>query len=397
MAASTITLDEAIARSMKNNPLLKAFGYQVEVQKGAVLQSGLKLNPKLNVRVENAFGTGGYSGLDRTETTLSMAWVLERGKREGRSEVAQSGLSVLEIEAEIRRLDTAAQTARLFLESLGHQERLKKVQDAVLLAEQTVTTLKKRVQAGKAPNADLARAEAELSRIRLDREDINHELSVANRKLAAQWGENVPDFQNVLGNALKLPESPKFTDLISLIDKNPDILRYTSEQYLRESELRLAETRTKPNWYVTAGIRRFEESNDHALVADITIPLSIHERNKGNIAKARANQLFTDANLIAKRIAIETQLFALHQELEHSLHKAEGFREEIIPRTQSALVDTQKAYAIGRYGYFELKVVQEELVEAQMELIETSINAHRKFIEIERLIGSTVTSPVTKP
>ena len=62
-----------------------------------------------------------------------------------------------------------------------------------------------------------------------------------------------------------------------------------------------------------------------------------------------------------------------------------------------ALSDTQRAYALGRYGYFELKVVQAELVNAQMALIEASIDAHRNVIEIERLTGATLTSSVTKP
>jgi cobalt-zinc-cadmium efflux system outer membrane protein len=396
-AASTITLDEAITRSLKNNPDLIAFGYQIEAHKGEILQSGLKPIPELNVLVENVLGTGEYSGLDQTETTLSLAWALERGKREGRIEVARSGLSVLEIEAEIRRLDTAAETARKFVESLGNQERLNMIEEAVQLSEQTVAALENRVQAGKTPNADLARAEAELSRIRLNKEDLNHELTVANRRLAAQWGETEPDFAQVLGNALELPNPVAFASLLALIDRSPDILRYSTEQHLREAEVRLAEARSKPNWQVTAGIRRFEQSNDHALIAGFSIPLARHERNKGNIAKARANQSYTDADLHANRIRIETQLFALHQELDHSLHRARAFSEEIIPRTKLALSDTQKAYALGRYGYFELKVVQAELVNAQMALIEASIDAHRNVIEIERLTGATLTSSVTKP
>jgi cobalt-zinc-cadmium efflux system outer membrane protein len=394
---STITLDEAITRSLKSNPELIAFGYQIEAHKGEILQSGLKPNPEINVRVENAMGNGEFSGLDRLETTLSMGWVLERGKRESRVEVAQSGLSVLEIEAEIRRLDTAAETARAFLESLGTQERMNKIKKAVQLAEQTVVALESRVQAGKTPKADLARAEAELSKIRLDQEDLDHELLTANRRLAAQWGETEPGFTNVRGNALKLPASVAFTSLLSLIERNPDIERYSTVQNLREAELRLAEVKAKPNWQVTTGVRRFEQTNDHALVAGISIPFATRNNNEGNIAKARANLSLTDANRNSTRIRIKTQLFALHQELEHSLHRARVIGEEIIPRFEIALSDTQRAYDLGRYGYFELKVVQAELINAQMALIETSIDAHRNVIEIERLIGATLASPVTKP
>ncbi len=393
--ASAITLDEAVTRSLKSNPELIAFGYQIEAHKGEILQSGLKPNPELRVSVENVLGTGLYSGVDGAETTLSIGWLLERGKRESRVEAAQSGLSVLEIVAEAKRLDTASETARVFLEILANQERLNKIEEVVLFSEQTVEALKARVQAGSTSKAELARAEAELSRKRLVKEDLKHDLTSASRRLAAQWGDTEADFGQAIGNALQLPAPVSFDSLLSLIDSNPDIERYTFEQHLHEAELRLAEVRAKSSWSVTAGIRRFELTNDQAFVAGMSIPLTTRDRNQGGIAKAQANLMRTDADREAFRLRIKTQLFALHQELNHSLHRANVLGEEIIPRSELAFSETQKAYMLGRYRYSELRIVQAELFDAQMGLIEASIDAHRNVIEIERLIGATLTSSVT--
>jgi cobalt-zinc-cadmium efflux system outer membrane protein len=392
--ASTITLEEAINKALKSNPELIALGYQLEAQKGEILQSGLKPNPELRVSVENVLGTGLYSGVDDAETTLSIGWLLERGKRESRVEAAQSGLSVLEIMAEARRLDTASETARIFLEILANQERLSKVEEVVQFSDQTVEALKVRVQAGSTSTAELARAEAELSRKQLDREDLKHELVTGIRRLAAQWGGTGPELSGVRGNALQLPESVSFDNLLSLVNSNPDIERYTFEKQLHEAELRLAEARAKPSWSITAGIRRFELTNDQAFVAGMSIPIATRDRNQGGIAKARANLMRTDADRAAMRLRIETQLFSLYQELQHSLHRAHVLSEEIIPRSELAFSETHRAYMLGRYRYSELRLVQAELVDAQMALIEASIDAHRNVIEIERLIGATFTSSV---
>ena len=99
----------------------------------------------------------------------------------------------------------------------------------------------------------------------------------------------------------------------------------------------------------------------------------------------------------AVRVQIETQLFALYQELQHSLHVATTLRDEIVPRLELALLSTQSAYDAGRYGYFELRVVQTELLSARAELVEATIDAHRNVIEIERLTGTTVTSFQSQP
>lgn len=395
--ASAITLDEAITRSLKSNPELIAFGYQIEAHKGDILQSGLKPNPELRVSVENVLGTGSYKGVDGAETTLSIGWLLERGKRESRVAAAQSGLSVLEIMAEAKRLDTASETARVFLEILANQERLIKIDEVVLYSEKTVEDLKARVQAGNTSYAELVRAEAELSRTRLDKEDLKHDLTLAKRRLAAQWGDTEPGFMSAHGNALKLPAPVSFEHVLALIDSNPDMERYTFEQHLHEAELNLAQARAKPSWSVTAGVRRFEHTNDQAFVAGMSIPLTTRNRNQGGIAKAQANLMRTDADRETFRLRVETQLFSLYQELNHCLHRATVLGEEIVPRSELALAETRKAYLLGRYKYAELRAVQAELIDAQMALIEASINAHRNVIEIERLIGTTLTSSITNP
>lgn len=389
-----LDLKTAIARTLEKNPALVAFGFEVRAQQGQLQQAGLGPNPELGLLVENALGSGDLQGIDSTETTLSLGWVLERGKRERRVDAARAGVSLLDDEADIQRLDAAADTARTFLNTLALQERLTLTGDAVRLAEQTIASVKKRVAAGRTPAADLARAEAELARIRLDREDIEHELRTSQRYLAAQWGETKPDFSRISGNVKQLPVPDPYEQLLARLEQNPDISRYLSERRLREAELRLAQAQAKPDWRITAGVRRFEHSNDQAFVAGITIPLATRNRNQGRIAAARSRLEMTNANKTTTRVQIETQLFALYQELQHSQHRAATLSDEILPRIETALADTERAYAAGRYSYFELKVVQAELLDARAALVESSIDAHRRIIDIERLTGTTVMSSV---
>jgi len=76
-----------------------------------------------------------------------------------------------------------------------------------------------------------------------------------------------------------------------------------------------------------------------------------------------------------------------YQEYMHSLHRINAYQKEIIPRLEKALKETHRAYNIGRYSYLEWRSVQVDLLEAQAELLEASIDAHIKVIEIERLTG----------
>jgi cobalt-zinc-cadmium efflux system outer membrane protein len=392
----SISFDQAIEYTMERNPELIAFGFQIEAQHGRVQQSELRPGTTLGITLENAVGTGIYSGADAAEATISLAWILERGKRESRVDAALARVSLLESEADIRRLDAAAQTARIFLQTLANQAHLKQTAESVALAEQTVQVVMKRVQSGRTPEADFARAEVELSRMQLEREDFDHDLQISLRRLAAQWGDTEPDFDRVRGDMARLPVPDSYSSLQARIENNPSLGRYVNEQRLREAELRVAESTTRPDWRVTAGIRQLQQTDDQALMAGITIPLGGKSRNHGQLAEARAALAMTEADKTATRIQIETRLFSLYQELQHSLHRATALRDDILPRIESALVATERAYNMGRYSYFELRTAQNEALQARTAAIVAVIDAHRNVIEIERLTGTTMSSPAKR-
>lgn len=389
---AAINLKDAVKRTLERNPNLVAFGYQIDAQQGRLMQSQLRPNPELGILVENVLGSGDFNKADGAEATLRLSWLLERGKRDQRVAVATAGVSLIESEAEIRRLDEAAETARLFLDILANQERLVRTQNAVSLAKKTVEAIGERVRAGRTPEADLARAEAQLARILLRQEDFDHELKTAKHRLAAQWGDSELDFVSAKGNISQLPELVSFAELLNRVDENPDFVRFAREQRLRKSELAMAESEAKPSWQLNTGIRRFQESGDQALIFGVTIPLARHNRNQGGVAEAQAKLAMASADQTAARIRMETQLFALYQELVHSMHRVTVLRDEVLPKVEQALVETQRAYTNGRYGYFEFQTVQQEVLDAQSAIIETSINAHKRLIEIERLTGTSLLS-----
>lgn len=393
LASEMMGFDRAIAKTLESNPALLAFGYQIEAQQGRILQSGMRPSAELGVMLENAVGTGQFSGIDGAEATISLAWSLERGKRQRRVDAARAGLSLLESEAELKRLDAAAETARIFLMTLARQAEVDLADEAVDLAEKTVAVVRKRVQAGRTAKADLARAEVDLSRMQLEREDLEHELLTSIRGLAAQWGETRPAFTSVRGNLADLPQPDSFAELLARVEKNPGLRRFLSERRLREAELRRIEADAKPDWRLTAGVRQMQLTDDQALVAGITIPLGAKKRNQGNTAAARADLARSDADRAAARIQVETRLFALYEELKHSLHRATTLHDDILPRVENVLSETQRAYEIGRYSYFELRVAQDDALQARTEVTVALIDAHRNILEIEALTGATLSSP----
>lgn len=179
----TISLHQAVIKSLEHNPDLRTFDYQLKAQQGRVQQAGLAPSPELNFDLEDVLGTGNNKGVDSAQATLSIGWVLERGVRQRYVDAAQAGFSLIEAEGDIKQLDVAAETARLYLVSLAYQAREVNADKTIQLAEETTESVSKRVKAGNTPEAELSRAQAELARRKLQREDIDHELRSVHRQL----------------------------------------------------------------------------------------------------------------------------------------------------------------------------------------------------------------------
>ena len=385
-------LEEAMRRTLSHNPDLVAFGYQIQAQRGRATQSGIRPAPELGAEVENALGTGLASGIQGAETTLSLSWVLERGKREGYIAAARAGISVLEAQAEVRRLDAVALTALLFLDNLEFQERYAISHQAVATAEQMVAVVGERVESGRSAAADLARARAELAKVRLHSADMEHDLTNARHRLATQWGQVHPDFERARGNWEQLPEPGHFETLVEQLDKFPDLIAYISRRRLREAELRLAETLSRPDWRVSAGIRRLELTDDFGFRLGIAIPLKARDRNRGRVEEAQANLAREDAERAAARVQIEAQLFAIHHEMQHSVLRARMLRDEVLPRLEEAAEEARRGAEAGRYSYFQLQQLESELLFTRSDLVLAAIDARRQQIEIERLTGAVMSS-----
>ena len=386
----SLGLAEALDRALAHNRVLAVVGHRLAEQEGRVAQAGLLPNPELELALEDAAGTGAFDGFDNAQTTLSVGWVLEGRLRRRRVGAAEAGVALAGADADLLRIRVAADTAEHFVESLASQARLARAEAGIALAERTVAAVRRRVDAGKAPRAELARAEAELVVERLARDDVTHERSIAYRRLAAQWGETELGHAAVEGDLLALPAVVAYETLVARLERNPRLARYASEERLAEANQRLARARRWPALRPTVGVRRFEGTDDFALVAGVSLPIPLLDRKQGEISGSRASVARIRAEADAAQLELRTTLFALYEELQYHFHRADTLRADVIPRLREALEGTRRGYERGRYGYFELRSVQADLLRAESELLEASAGVHRLVIALERLTGEEV-------
>tara|TARA_R110002111_G_scaffold146407_4_gene213106 strand:+ start:6676 stop:7968 length:1293 start_codon:yes stop_codon:yes gene_type:complete len=390
---AALSLAEAINKTFQHNPDLASFQFQNKAQQGRLVQAGLSAKPEVTLMLEDALGDGDLKGFDSAQTTLSVNWVLEQALRQKRTQVAMANQGLIDSDKSIKQLDVATQTARYFLQTLAHQESALLADKAIYLADAMVKETKKRTNSGKASLAELYRAEAELAQRQLIREDSKHEIDAAIRLLAAQWGETAPMFTEVAGQLTLAEKIISFEELKQQLNNNLGLHRFLSLQRIKEAELKLAEEQKDPMWRIQTGLRHDQSTGDYSLIAGLSVPFGGSNQNQGRIAEVSAQLEQQHVETTALRIRLETALFVYYKKLEHSQHVAEILSKNVIPRLEKALSESRKAYESGKYSYLELKVLQTELLDAQLNLLENSLASQLNKIEIERLTGVQITTP----
>ena len=72
-----ITLREALALTLINNPELKAYSLETRAAQARELQAGLWPNPELEVEFEEVGGAGERSGFDSAESSIVLSQNIE--------------------------------------------------------------------------------------------------------------------------------------------------------------------------------------------------------------------------------------------------------------------------------------------------------------------------------
>lgn len=388
-----LSLSRAIDATLRSNPVLLVTSYELKTADARITQAALRPNPIAGLQLENFAGTGAISAIESLETTLSLSQVIELGgKRAYRINAAQFDRELAGVERQSQQLDVFAEVTRRFIDVVLAQQAVTLAERAFALTDQTLGAITSRVQAARSPQAEQSRATIALTRARIEQQQARSNLQSARRALAALWGARSAAFTTATADLFALPNVESFDALSARLQSNPDFLRFATETRLREAELRLAQAQAKSDLNVSLGVRRFEATNDVALVAGVSMALPVFNRNQGAIreAEVRREQLRVQSQTALLRA--EATLFGLYQELLSARMRVTTLRSEAIPQAEAALTQMQSGYERGRFSYLELASAQQELLGLQGAAIEAAADYHRLVAEIERLTGEPLTS-----
>lgn len=392
-ADSILTKADAIEKTLIASPSLEAARYRIEEMDQAISQANVKPNPIIEGEVENFTGTGPFTGLDRTELTVSYAQQLERGNKRGyRTQLARNEALISEAEWHVERLDLIYSVEKAYVDAVATKAELETQQGQLVLLKQIEGEIQKRVKAGKA--SDLAAQNAALRTMAAETkiQEVEQKLDAAKLALASLWGSTSTAFMLDAQDATELPKSITPIAEDALLD-GPDLAVWYQKEQAGSAALGVEKAKAIQDPTVRFGLRYDQETSDVAVVAGVSIPLAFHDTNQGNISRARAainrsRYETMDAERTLSRqlmMAQSRQLsaFKVARQLTASLEAAEKAKELALERMQK-----------GAASYLDVFAAQSLFTDVELQKLSAAHAFHLAQADINRLTATYSTDAI---
>lgn len=385
-STSQLTLSQALALTLKQNPDLAAFAWDVRSAEARILQAGLRPNPELGVQTEDIAGSKQSTGLSRSQTTIQLSQLIELGgKRRARVREATFGRELAKLDYETKRLDVLKKTAQAFVEVLSGQERVRLAQENVDLASGLIPDIRRRIEAGKASAVEQTRGDVAVASARIELDQAKRALVTARQHLAAQWGRANPDFERAVGDLEPITPLPGLDSLSLNLSRNPEIARWEPETAKRQATLRLQQADAVPNLSLLGGPRYLNETGEWTNVIGFSLPLPFWNRNEGAILEARDQLAKVEDERRSALARLSTELNDAYQTVARTSNEIHILKESVLPGAEKTVEALQEGYQAGRFSYLDINDARRTLAAARLQYLQALSDYHKSVTEIEAL------------
>lgn len=394
-AAAMMSIDEAIAKVSLVHPDLRAFAVRHRILEREREQAALSAPLTADLAVENFGGRGDYSGKRAAETTLSLAGLLEGGdKKSARIALATARFDELEVERVAHEIDVAAEVARRYLDLAEAKERVILLRQSYARQQSLIEIMHKRYGDDSILETSVGSAELRARRTAADIEREARRVLTNWQALALMWGDkSAKDVPKVQGRATTLPRLQPLENLIPVISNAPTIRSITSAVRVQDACRRIADSTSQFDVTWRLGIRRFEATNDAALVAGISVPIGMQRRARIDTAIEEENSnLMMSARDAATQTA-ELALVRTHGDIATSIQRIE-ILSDMLAGASARLEKAGRSFSRGTLSYSDYVRLQDELTEIEFELVGLRFDIDRKLIELQRLTGNPIVAVV---
>lgn len=386
LSAPLLTVDQALREARERAPYALELAERVRASEGRLQQAGARPNPEVDVQVEDFAGSQPFTGTRAAQTTGSLALPVELGgKRRARIGAATASLGLTQAETAAALLDLDLAVRRAHTQAAEAEAAAELAARELEIARSLEDTVGKLVVAGREPPLRQVTAATERAQAEANATLAAAERVAARESLAALIGRPAGDFEvpplATDGGAIRP------SDVLAPADADLQAADLQLEE--ARQRLRLARSERVPDVRLSVGVRRLSAEDATAMVAGLSVPFPLFNRNGGNIAAAAAEARAADAQRQRRVREAEARLAAADARARAALERVATYERTVVPGAEEALRIARLGYAAGRFPYVDLLQAQRGLATARRDRLAAARDAALALAERDRAAGLT--------
>ena len=373
----------------RDSPRVTVLDADVARARGLAEQARARPNPSINVYAENFVGDLTRNARNQEQTTFQIDQPIELGgKRSARIAAGEAGVAAAQARNREGRLAYATDLARAYAGAEIADRRIALAEDEVEEATADLKVARALVGAGKEARLRQVQAETELNTLQAELETARAQKTVALARLSALAGVATP-FTGVSESLLdRLNARPTTGPLDPMQATTVRVAEAEREAAARA--VTMQQRLAIPNITAQLGVRQLRVASGPAVVAGVSVPLPIFDRNRGNVAAARADLQGAEARATVARLDAETGARAAL-----ALVAAADSRAVAAERSMATAEEGYRlariAYEAGKSPLIELLAARHNLGAARGVILDAAIARLDARTNLARLSGLTIT------
>jgi len=400
-ASGQVTVEEAVARALTENPELRAARTEIEAARGRLRQAGLRPNPMLEL--------GGQKNVTGPDNNVNVGFSLPldlNGRKEGRVGMAEREIEMKQAQVSDRERRLAAEVRMKAGELLAARRNLDVTRNLLETNRKALGLIRERVRRGASPPLDESLLLVEVNRLEASLSILASRVEVLGFQLKLLVGMPPSDPLALQGEFSARPVAlDRSAGLERALAGRPDLVIARAEAAMARAKIRKEEAEGRWDASVNVGYMRQDfgfglngltdrggtrpiQDTFHYVGGGVTITLPVRNRNQGNIAAAEAEAQGADRKREAAELTIRQEVTAAFTQLEAAQRSLEIYTRGVRDVAQRNLEVVRQTYELGRVPFTEVIAEHRRYIDIELGYTDSLKLVYDAHVEIERAVGA---------
>lgn len=401
-ASTPLTLDEVERIALAENPEIHVAARKVEAAEAHVSLAGALDDPQAMYRGWQVPLTKPWD-YNAAQNMFMLAQSFPgRGKRELRTNIAQSDVELAKDQLEAVRLRVRVEVRKAFFDMLHAQDESRIHDQHVGIAQQAIEAARIKYSVGKIPQVEVLKAQVALTRLAEHMIRFDRDGEVARAHLNTLMGRPPETPITVRGEYAVTTTLPSLEALVTTaMQTRPDLIGAAADVDKSRREQDLAKRAMVPDFSVAAGYMLMPSGqnlrNNYMLEGSMSLPWLNRHKHEAEVNEAAVAVSEKNAELTAIRAATAGQIEESLTEARAAQRLARVYEDSLKPQAEQTLHAAVVAYENDQASFLDLLDSQMTVVDVDLAAIDAVSDFNMKMADLELAVGAPVAAQeVTK-